>query len=472
MAKVKVENEANRQAKMDAAERPAAIDPKDAMMAELMSGATKQKPHRKTKYEREQEAKAAEHKEPTSVDDSSANVQDSETFAVEAETFSIDLESSDMFTMDDPKHPPPRSLDSPDKQGIKDLNRQLEAVQGELIAASRKSPERAKLKEKAEALEVEIASKKEQMTLEESEVNRIREEMARYEALPASPKNKLKVKSLKLQKQKADKKLAAAESLASSAASGNDDAIPGGKKDEVVEAASKEVERVKGEMAQLEATPASPKKSLKLKTLKLMQMKAESKHKEALKTASEVADRAKEDGKKSSDLEKKKQEAATPVAVVVKGTAITALSPQPDRAKVEKLVTALDTDADGVVSAAEVKVLFSRLLGVPEDAIPDDNEEVAHFATLTTVAMVDKLVSMADKKLCDRYYDAMFTVAAGGGPSPPGNAKRRGSAIDADKIREAEQGAAAEQVNEAFDIEEAETFTIDLRESSGEFFSN
>ena len=51
------------------------------------------------------------------------------------------------------------------------------------------------------------------------------------------------------------------------------------------------------------------------------------------------------------------------------------LNPQPDPARVEKIVAALDKDDDGTITAAEVKVLFSRILKIPEEDIPDDHED-------------------------------------------------------------------------------------------------
>jgi len=44
--------------------------------------------------------------------------------------------------------------------------------------------------------------------------------------------------------------------------------------------------------------------------------------------------------------------------------------------KVGKIVQSLDTDGDGFVDTMEVKILFSRLFGVPADDIPDEDEEV------------------------------------------------------------------------------------------------
>ena len=50
--------------------------------------------------------------------------------------------------------------------------------------------------------------------------------------------------------------------------------------------------------------------------------------------------------------------------------------------RVTKIVQALDTSDDGVLEAAEVKVLFSRLLGIPVSEIPDDHPEVTLTVTI------------------------------------------------------------------------------------------
>jgi hypothetical protein len=44
---------------------------------------------------------------------------------------------------------------------------------------------------------------------------------------------------------------------------------------------------------------------------------------------------------------------------------------------VEKIITVLDTSQDGILSLAEVKVLFSKLLCKPVEEIPDTHREVA-----------------------------------------------------------------------------------------------
>ena len=51
------------------------------------------------------------------------------------------------------------------------------------------------------------------------------------------------------------------------------------------------------------------------------------------------------------------------------------LNPEPDKDQLWAIVKALDCNDDGVVSAEEVKVLFSKLLGVPPAEIPDDHDE-------------------------------------------------------------------------------------------------
>ena len=47
------------------------------------------------------------------------------------------------------------------------------------------------------------------------------------------------------------------------------------------------------------------------------------------------------------------------------------LDPQPSRKKVERIVSILDLDSDGSMSVSEIKVLFSKLLQIPEQDIPD-----------------------------------------------------------------------------------------------------
>lgn len=51
--------------------------------------------------------------------------------------------------------------------------------------------------------------------------------------------------------------------------------------------------------------------------------------------------------------------------------------------KVGKIVQTLDSDDDGFVDTHEVKILFSRIFGVPPGDIPDDDEEGAPSLRLT-----------------------------------------------------------------------------------------
>jgi hypothetical protein len=76
------------------------------------------------------------------------------------------------------------------------------------------------------------------------------------------------------------------------------------------------------------------------------------------------------------------------------------------------IVDALDTNADGDLAASEVKVLFSKLLGIPEADIPDDHEEIVGFVGLSTGGMVEKLSTTVPKEKVDEYYEAMFPAAA------------------------------------------------------------
>ena len=73
----------------------------------------------------------------------------------------------------------------------------------------------------------------------------------------------------------------------------------------------------------------------------------------------------------------------------------------PDRARVERIVAKLDSDTDGNISAVEAKVLLSQLLGIPEDEIPDDHEDVVEFAGLAVEAMVDRLCQEVSKDKVD-----------------------------------------------------------------------
>jgi len=84
------------------------------------------------------------------------------------------------------------------------------------------------------------------------------------------------------------------------------------------------------------------------------------------------------------------------------------LNPPADKRKVARIVHALDSDSDGKIMAAEVKVLFSKILDIPVADIPDDHTEVAAYAGSTVEEMVDKLAVDVPKEVLDRYHDALF----------------------------------------------------------------
>jgi len=67
------------------------------------------------------------------------------------------------------------------------------------------------------------------------------------------------------------------------------------------------------------------------------------------------------------------------------------LEPVADRIKVHAIVKALDADANGDVSAAEVKVLFAQLTGLHVEDIPDDHEDVVKFAGMELNEMENAL---------------------------------------------------------------------------------
>lgn len=70
----------------------------------------------------------------------------------------------------------------------------------------------------------------------------------------------------------------------------------------------------------------------------------------------------------------------------------------PRRGDVEQIVTCLDTDADGSLSVEEVKSLYSLLLGIDADEIPDDHEDVMAFAEMSDSARVHHLCSTMTAK--------------------------------------------------------------------------
>ena len=91
------------------------------------------------------------------------------------------------------------------------------------------------------------------------------------------------------------------------------------------------------------------------------------------------------------------------------------LNPRPDIEKLEAIVEKLDTSQNGSIEAAEVKVLFAKLTGVPVDQIPDDHEEVTAFAGLSNEELASKLFETVTKDKVDKFYEALFE---GGGEEP------------------------------------------------------
>ena len=88
------------------------------------------------------------------------------------------------------------------------------------------------------------------------------------------------------------------------------------------------------------------------------------------------------------------------------------LKAAPDKDKVRDIVLAADLNEDGDVSPTEVKILFSRLLGIPEETIPVDHEEVVSFSKLTTEEMVDKLYAGSSKEQVDLFHHSLFPHGA------------------------------------------------------------
>ena len=78
------------------------------------------------------------------------------------------------------------------------------------------------------------------------------------------------------------------------------------------------------------------------------------------------------------------------------------------KSKVGDIVRALDKDDSGDISAAEVKVLFSRLLEIPVEEIPDDHEGVLAFAGLSVDDMIEKLSLTVGDEDVERYYASLF----------------------------------------------------------------
>lgn len=88
------------------------------------------------------------------------------------------------------------------------------------------------------------------------------------------------------------------------------------------------------------------------------------------------------------------------------------LKQAPDKGKVRDIVLAADLNEDGDVSPQEVTILFSRLLGIPEDTIPIDHEEVVSFSKLATEDMVDKLFAGSSREQVDLFHHSLFPQGA------------------------------------------------------------
>ena len=100
----------------------------------------------------------------------------------------------------------------------------------------------------------------------------------------------------------------------------------------------------------------------------------------------------------------------------------------PDRDKVVSIVGRLDQDSDGDISASEAKVLLSKLLGIPEEEIPDNHQDLLEFAGLSTDEMVEKLMRECTVESVDQYWTAL------GLPEPPKGASLLDPPPDRDKV--------------------------------------
>jgi len=84
------------------------------------------------------------------------------------------------------------------------------------------------------------------------------------------------------------------------------------------------------------------------------------------------------------------------------------LNPRPQRAKVLRIVEAIDTSSDGQLCLDEVKQLFSKLLMVPVDEIPDTHREIKAFAGLKTGELVELLCTTISQTKVDSFYRVLF----------------------------------------------------------------
>jgi hypothetical protein len=83
----------------------------------------------------------------------------------------------------------------------------------------------------------------------------------------------------------------------------------------------------------------------------------------------------------------------------------------PDRAKLDRIVRALDKREDGGRNLEEVRLLFSKLLHIPLQDIPEEDREVSLFAQLKDADMVNKLLVGASAESIANCYDALFPAA-------------------------------------------------------------
>jgi len=95
-----------------------------------------------------------------------------------------------------------------------------------------------------------------------------------------------------------------------------------------------------------------------------------------------------------------------------KKSSLSSLRPKPDRDKAMKIVQTLDTSGDGVLSAAEVKVLFSKILCVDVGNIPDDHPEVKEWANMRLDEMATKLCETMTKAQVNEYHAALGLAGA------------------------------------------------------------
>ena len=93
-----------------------------------------------------------------------------------------------------------------------------------------------------------------------------------------------------------------------------------------------------------------------------------------------------------------------------------------DRGMVAQLVDFLDDDNSGELSKDEIKVLFSRMSGVPVEDIADDHPEVVAFSNITTEELTEKLWVEASKEKIETFHSACGLVwpppGDGGGATP------------------------------------------------------